>query len=147
MTTVRPLGERRVLRLRHARVVAPLADGDPGEQPADQVLVGGGELGQEPDLLAGYAEVGLRLEVDALTDDDVDVEAVLRGVDGEVAAGVAGADDEDPVALDVAGVAVRAGVDLLAGEVARDLRDLLVPEVAVGDQDAVVVDAARRCRG
>ena len=62
----------------------------------------------------------------------------LSGVDGEVAAGVARADNEHPVAVQVVGVAVLAGVQHAPVEVARAVGHERVPEVAVGDDHAVV---------
>ena len=64
--------------------------------------------------------------------------AGLRGVDGEVAAGVPGADDEHALALQVAGVAVAAGVHDVPRELARVLGHERVPEVPVGDDHPVV---------
>jgi hypothetical protein len=66
-----------------------------GEQPRDQILVGRAELGQEADLLTRDTEEGFGLEVDPVTKDDVDVEAVLGDVHGQVAAGVPGTNDQD----------------------------------------------------
>jgi hypothetical protein len=64
-------------------------------------------------------------------------EAVLGDVDGDVAAGVAGADDEDAVAGEVADVVVLAGVQLRAGELAGHRGDVRTPQMAVRDQHAV----------
>jgi hypothetical protein len=81
--------------LRHAGVVEPLTERHAGEQPRDQILVGRAELGQEADLLTRATEEGLGLEVDPVTKDDVDIEAVLGDVHGQVAGGVPGTDDQD----------------------------------------------------
>ena len=76
-------------------VVEPMIERHAGEQPRDQILVGMAELGQEADLLTRETEEGLGLEVDPVTKDDVDVEAVLGDVHGQVAAGVPGTNDQD----------------------------------------------------
>jgi hypothetical protein len=62
---------------------------------------------------------------------------VLRDVGRDVGTRVAGADHEH-AADEVVGVPIRPRVELLAGKRARIRRDLLVPQVAVGDEDAVV---------
>jgi hypothetical protein len=85
--------------LRHAGVVEPLTDRHAGEQPRDQILVGRAEFGQEADLLTRDTEEGLGFEVDPVTKDDVDVEALLGDVHGQVAAGIPGTDDQDSSAF------------------------------------------------
>ena len=72
---------------------------------------------------------------------------MLRRVDGQVAAGVPRPDDEHALALEVVGVAVRARVDLRAGERAGHVRHVLVPQVPVRDEHPVVVDALARAQG
>ena len=135
------LREGAVSRFRQTRVVLPLADRDAREQPRDEVLLVGSELRHPGDLLPRHTEVRLRLEVHAFPHDDVDVQPMLRGVGRQIASGVAGAHDQHTRAVDVARVAVRAGVDLLSREVLADRGPLLIPQVPVGDEDAVVVDA------
>ena len=72
---------------------------------------------------------------------------MLRGVHGEVAAGVPGADDEHPVALEVVGVPVRAEWICVPANVPGHLGHVLVPQVPVRDEHAVVVDALARAQG
>jgi hypothetical protein len=62
-------------------------------------LVGRAEFGQEADLLTRDTEEGLGFEVDPVTKDDVDVEALLGDVHGQVAAGIPGTDDQDSSAF------------------------------------------------
>ena len=114
-----------------------LADGHTSQQATEQILLFRTETGQERHLLAGHPEVHLRLEVPAFANDDVHFEAVLRDVDGEIAARVACADDENPASVEILDVVVLAGVQLLSGELARDVGNVGVPEMSVGNQDAV----------
>jgi hypothetical protein len=62
---------------------------------------------------------------------------VLRDVDGEIAARVACADDENPASFELLDVVVLAGVQLPAGELAGNVGHVGVPEMSVGNQDAV----------
>lgn len=82
------VSQRTVLRNRQPWVVRVLADRHAGEQPGDEVLLRGRELGHEVKLLARTAEVHLRLKVRAVPYDDVGFETVLRDVDGKIAAGI-----------------------------------------------------------
>lgn len=77
---------------------------------------------------------------------DIDFEAVLGGIDGEVATRVAGAHHQHPTALDVIGVPILARMDLGTVEDSRHLRYLLVPQVPIGDQYTVVGVSSRGCR-
>ena len=86
----------------------------------------------------GLAEERLRLEEVAVPHAQHDVLASLGKLGRDVAAGIPGTDHEDPLALDVAWVAVVAGVQVLAAERARDVGDRWHRVVTVGDQDARV---------
>ena len=61
----------------------------------------------------------------------------MRDVDGEIAARVACADDENPASVEILDVVVLAGVQLLTGELARDVGHVGVPEMPIGNQHAV----------
>jgi hypothetical protein len=58
--------------------------------------------------------------VSSLANHDVRFEAVLRDIDGEITSGVACADDQNPVSFEIVDVVVLAGVQLPAGELARN---------------------------
>ena len=135
----RTVGECSVIRDGHAGVVGGLTHGDAHHQARDEVLLLEGVLLHPGELGARLAEEGLGLEVVASPHHDVGVEVLLCGVYGEVAAGVARSDDEDTTPLDIPGIAVGTGVDLLAGVGAGHLGDLLVPQVTVGHEYAVVL--------
>ena len=62
----------------------------------------------------------------------------MDGVDGDVAAAVAGADDQDPLAAEDRRVLVGTGVQELTVELAGDLRVVRGREGAVGDHDTAV---------
>jgi hypothetical protein len=107
------------------------------QEAAGEVLLVRGEAGEHGHLGTREAEVRLGLEVDALADHDVHVEAVLGDVGSDVAAGVAPADDEDTGPRQVGDVRVAAGVQLRARERAGEVGDMRAPEVAVRHEHAL----------
>lgn len=86
------------------------AERDIDQAPGHALLQAYGQAGEQRQLRARPAEQRLGLEDQSVADRHVRLVACLRGVDGEVAAGVAGAHDQDAPALQVVGVAVAAGV-------------------------------------
>ena len=97
-----------------------------------------GRRREQRQLRARPAEQRLGLEDEPVAHRDAGLAAGLRGVDGQVAAGVPGPDDEHAVAVQVAGVAVAAGVQHVPVEAARIVGHERVPQVPVGDDHAVV---------
>jgi hypothetical protein len=69
---------------------------------------------------------------------ELDLPPALRRFDGDVAAGVARAHDEDALALEVLRPPVVAGVERLAADVTGILGDARIPKVAVGHDHGLV---------
>ena len=118
-------------------VLAIVADEDAHQRAQHQPLQ---EHRQAPDRQIGerLAERGLGQEPVAGAQAQIARGADARRFAGDVAAGVAAADDEHALALQLLGILVVLRMDQRAGKAAAILRQALVPVVAVADDDALV---------
>lgn len=103
-----------------------------------ELLDGRGQGAALVEGVGGPAEQVPRHEVVPATHAHLDRRGVVHGIDGDVAAGVAGADDEYPLARQLRRRLVRAGVQQLARELAAEGRHVRLGERAVGQDHPVV---------